>query len=332
MSLIFDDKTTLCPAEVQEGGALCASGGRRIDYLRISITDRCTLNCAYCDRGATRGDERLLSAEEIARVVSAALGIGIRRVRLTGGEPLDRPDVLEVVRRVASLPVDDLAMTTNGLKLASLAEPLRRAGLRRVNVSLSTLDANLYRSLTGSGRLEAVLDGIRCARRAGLEPVKLNAVMLRGVNDHQVVPLAIFGQRERVVVRFIEYMPSQGRDALWMISADEILKALAPLEPHVTQSPPGSGPARYYALRGGGLVGFITPVSEPFCGVCNRLRVTAFGRLRPCLIDEHEIDLVPLLESPLADELVREAFHAAATLKPVRYQGCRRRAMRQIGG
>jgi cyclic pyranopterin phosphate synthase len=277
---------------------------RPISYLRISVTDRCNLRCIYCmppEGVVWRPHEEILRYEEIETIVRAAAGMGISKVRLTGGEPLVRPGVVDLVRMLARIPgVDDLAMTTNGILLPRYAEDLAEAGLQRVNVSLDTLRPERFQRITRLGRIEDALAGMEAAQEAGLDPIKINTVVIRGMNDDEVVDFARKTMEAGWNVRFIELMPV-GNGVLaergWrerVVTAREIREriegALGTLEPAKMRT--GGGPARYYRLPGAeGTLGFITPISEHFCYHCNRLRLTADGQLRPCLLSDQEIDL-----------------------------------------
>ncbi len=277
---------------------------RPISYLRISVTDRCNLRCIYCmpPQGVPwRPHEEILRYEEIETIVRAAARLGISKVRLTGGEPLARLGLVELVRMIAQIPgIDDLAMTTNGTLLARYAAELAAAGLRRVNISLDTLRPERFQLITRFGHLEDVLAGMEAAREAGLHPIKINTVVMRGLNDDEVIDLARRTVEEGWHVRFIELMPLVNDDAMYarwqehVVTAREIRQriedALGKLEPAALDT--GNGPARYYRLpEARGTVGFITPLSEHFCHGCNRLRLTADGHLRPCLLSDYEIDL-----------------------------------------
>jgi cyclic pyranopterin phosphate synthase len=324
---------------------------RPISYLRVSVTDRCNLRCVYCmpPQGVPwKPHEQILRYEEIETVVRAAAGLGIAKVRLTGGEPLVRPGIVDLVRTLARIPgVDDLAMTTNGTLLARHAAALAGAGLRRVNVSLDTLRAGRFRSLTrGSAGLDDVLAGVEAAREAGLEPVKVNTVVVRGLNDDEVVDFARLTLGEDWNVRFIELMPVGNGGAMaheWRertVMAREVRerieRALGELEPaRVAQ---GGGPARYYRLPGArGTLGFITPLSDHFCTHCNRLRLTADGHLRPCLLSDDEIDLRAPLRAGAGVEQIKRLILQAVARKPAAHHldECRApeaRTMSQIGG
>jgi cyclic pyranopterin phosphate synthase len=324
---------------------------RPISYLRISVTDRCNLRCIYCmpEEGVPwRSHQKVLRYEEIETIVQAAADLGISKVRLTGGEPLVRLGIVDLVRMLARIPgIDDLAMTTNGILLARYAEELAEAGLHRVNISLDTLDPARFRRITRRGDLADVLAGIEAARQAGLRPIKINTVVIRGLNDDEVVDLA----RKTLEaswwnIRFIELMPvgdGELMDTAWeeqvvtaQESREQIEAALGKLEP--VKMRVGSGPARYYRLPGAeGTLGFITPISEHFCYKCNRLRLTADGQLRPCLLSDQEIDLrTPLREGADADE-IQALIVEGINRKPMRHHlqehvRPEERAMSEIGG
>ena len=323
---------------------------RPISYLRISVTDRCNLRCVYCmplEGVEWRPHEETLRYEEIEVVVRAAASLGISKVRLTGGEPLVRSGVVDLVAMLAAVPgVDDLSMTTNGTLLSRYAEPLAGAGLHRVNVSLDTLRPERFRQITRRGELADVLAGMQAARQAGLRPIKVNTVVIRGMNDDEVVDLAGKTVDQAWNVRFIEWMPvGNGTfgDGDWhqrVVTAGEIRSqieaALGGLEPAKVDA--GGGPARYYRLPGArGTLGFITPVSEHFCRQCNRLRLTADGQLRPCLLADEEIDLrTPLREGAGVEEIEALLLDAMAR-KPERHhldewRKPKNRAMSEIGG
>ena len=301
--------------------------GRHIDYLRISVTDRCNLRCVYCmPPGGVpwKPHTDILSYEEIVRVVTAAAQLGIRKIRWTGGEPLVRRDVTALVRAIAQIRgIDDISLTTNGVLLDKLAGPLAEAGLTRVNVSLDTLDPIKFRRITRLGEIDRVWRGLEAAERAGLRPIKLNAVVVRGVNDDELIDLARLTIDRPWHVRFIELMPV-GNEGNWGLdfpltpdryfSIAEMLDRLAPLELVRTGQPIGNGPARTYHIAGAlGTVGFISPLGEHFCATCNRLRLTADGRLRPCLL--HDLE-VPVREAVRASDGVASLIERAVTLKP----------------
>ncbi len=319
--------------------------GREIRDLRISLTDRCNLRCVYCmpEEMVFKPREELLTDDEILIVMRAAADLGVRKVRLTGGEPTVRPGLVDLVRRIAAIPgIGDVAMTTNGIRLTQLARPLAEAGLDRVNVSLDSLDAEKFRRITRWGRLQDVLDGLDAARAAGLSPIKLNAVVVRGYNEGEVVDLAGLTLRHEWAVRFIEMMPFGSvagfQQSAYVPSTEtmaRIAAALGPLEPIDVS---GYDPARTYRLRGApGTLGFISAVSQPFCAQCGRLRLTADGKLRLCLLRDDEADLRTPLRAGASFEEIRERFRAAAYRKPwghglARNVIPRRRVMSQIGG
>jgi cyclic pyranopterin phosphate synthase len=316
--------------------------GRRVTYLRLSLTDRCNLRCFYCRPKEFRARPRneILTFEEIERLARVAAALGVRKVRLTGGEPLVRPDVVDLVRRIAGIPgIDDLALSTNGTLLDALALPLRQAGLRRVNVSLDTLRPQTFRSVSGRDGLEGVIQGIDTAVLAGLRPVKLNVVVIRGVNDDELVEIVGFAQRIGAVARFIEYMPMTG-DPRWTerhVSREEIVHRLGSLLSSAAPRVSGADPATYHALRhGSGVVGIISPITCRFCSLCNRLRLTADGRLRPCLTSLGEVDLKSAVRGGADDEDLAALFRAATAAKPLRGEYVNDRAparpMVAIGG
>ena len=295
------------PAEDPHGTRLIDAYGRRLTYLRVSVTDRCNLRCTYClpeDADFPFGDRDFLSPEEIEAMVGALVRLGIRRVRLTGGEPLVRKDLLEIVRRVRALPgLENLALSTNGTGLARLASALKEAGVDRVNVSVDSLDPERFREITRRGDLEEVWRGVEAALAAGLDPVKLNAVLLQ-TNREDVERLAALTLDRPLHVRFIEVMPTAVNHRLQpgeFVSADA---ARARLEERFgTLSPaevgPRTGPAKAFRFQGAaGTVGFITPLSHTFCAECNRLRLTSRGELRLCLFAERNYPLRPLLAAP----------------------------------
>ena len=299
---------------------------RPINYLRISVTDRCNLRCVYCmpEEGVgLMSHDDILSYEEIFTVVKAAAELGINKVRLTGGEPLVRAGLVDLVRLVASIEtIDDISMTTNGILLAQHAAALKDAGLMRVNVSLDTLQPEKFRRITRWGRLEDTLNGIEAAREVGLNPVKINVVVMAGVNDDEIPDFAAKTVRDGWHVRFIELMPtSGGAPAGKLVSAEEIRKRIEPLgalEPW--KATVGNGPAKYFRLPGAtGTIGFITPVTEHFCYQCNRLRLTADGKLRPCLLDEGEIDLREALRGGASMDELKGLIEKAIAGKPQRH-------------
>ena len=306
---------------------------RVISYLRISVTDRCNLRCVYCMPEAGIKfvpREQILTLEEIARIVRIAAGMGLRRVRLTGGEPLVRNGISQLVRWIAETPgIEDISLTTNGMVLAAYAEELARAGLKRVNVSLDTLRPDRFREITRHGDVAAVHEGIAAARAAGLSPIKINVVVMREVNDDEAADIARTTLEEDWEVRFIELMPFMDEQetcikdtslVLGFVPTQEVRRqieaALGPLEPAATKS--GGGPAQYFRLPGAkGLIGFISPLTEhQFCAGCNRMRLTAEGQIRPCLLTDHEVDLKETLRSGGSDDDLRARILLALETKP----------------
>lgn len=299
---------------------------RRINYLRVSVTDRCNLRCSYCmpaEGVAPLAHGEVLSYEEILRVARVALAVGIEKIRITGGEPLVRKGIVGFVERVAALPgLADLSLTTNGVLLADMAADLRRAGLRRVNVSLDSLRPEVFARITRTAALPRVLQGIEAARAAGLAPLKVNVVVIRGENDEELHDFAEFARRTGCEVRFIEFMPA--RPEAWegerVVPSAEILETLG--RSYDLRPVPGggtAGPSRTFELPGGGHVGVISPLSDHFCGRCNRLRLTAEGRLRSCLFSDHEIDLRSVLRSTHDDVALAERLQEAVLHKPERH-------------
>ena len=316
--------------------------GRRITYLRVSVTDRCNFRCIYCMPAAGvqwRPHREILRYEEIVRIVRAAAGLGIRKVRITGGEPLVRAGIVDLVAELHRIPgIDELVMTTNGALLARYARDLARVGLDRVNISLDTLRPDRFRAITRVGRLDDTLAGIAAARTAGLTPIKLNAVVMRGVNDDEVGALAA-KSRDGFQVRFIEWMPigQLGEDFNARFVPGDEIKArieaeLGPLTPVRAE-----GPARVYRFADApGEIGFITAFSAPFCATCNRMRLTADGRLRPCLLAPIEIDLKGPLRAGATDADLRQLLKEGIDKKPYAHgvpsESPHDRTMSEIGG
>ena len=321
---------------------------REIKYLRLSVTDRCNYRCAYCvPPGGVNwlGEDEVLSDAEILRVLAVLGKLGVSRVRLTGGEPLMRPGLVELIRRIRDLDVlEDLSLTTNGSLLTKYATSLKQAGVDRVNISLDTVEPTRFRDLTCGGNVQDVLDGIQAAIAAGLSPVKLNVVLTDAMQE---ADLAFFREMVRsspVIVRFIEYMPSHQcrvRTGMTVTSVTESLKKMGSnsLGPP-KQNPHGCGPAQYLqADAEQGMYGFIAPISSGYCDRCNRIRLTADGRLRPCLLSDVEIDLRRALRESASDEQIAALFQQALQSKPSAHQladhgarAFRKRGMSQIGG
>jgi len=297
---------------------------RTIEYFRISITDRCNLRCIYCmpPEGVMPMEHKeILHYEEIERIVKIAAPMGLRKVRITGGEPLVRKNVPYLIKQIKNIEgIEDLSLTTNGILLSRYAGELAEAGLDRVNISLDSLRPERYREITRGGDISIVLEGIQAAERAGLKPIKINIVPIRGSNDDEITEFAKITLRAPYQVRFIEFMPF-GAEGVWspgkFISAGEIksiVEGIGPLSPVKVRR---SGPARYFMFHGApGVVGFINPISNHFCGECNRLRLTADGKLRPCLFSETEIDLKPALRSGASDREIERLIKLSVEVKP----------------
>lgn len=298
---------------------------RRIDYLRISLTDRCNLRCVYCmpELGMKfMPRPELLTTDELLLVVRAAARAGFRKIRLTGGEPTLRPDLVELVRAIKSVPgIEHMAMTTNGLRLAKLAQPLKDAGLDRVNISIDTLDPLKFRQITRGGRLEHVWEGIQAAERVGLLPIKLNSVIIRGLNDDEVPQLAALTLRFPWEVRFIEVMPLTGVANIaqdGVVKSEELIAKLQAAYGSLEYlGAAASDPARRYRIAGAhGKIGFISSVSDPFCATCNRMRLTADGRLHLCLLRDDEVDLRAAIRAGATEAEIEQLVRHAVAVKP----------------
>ena len=349
---------------------------RTIDYLRVSVTDRCNFRCVYCmpeEGSPVAPKEELLSADEFVWIVRIAVDAGIRKVRLTGGEPLVRKDLVEIVRGIASLPgVTDLSLTTNGYLLTEQAPALAAAGLTRINVSVDTLRPDRFKAIARRGEMASVMEGIEAARAAGIGPIKINCVAMKGVNDDEAADFAEWTMREDVHVRFIEIMPikwnldettgfdpfsAHGGNGLIqlkqtsgsMLSDNEMrrmfisaadLKAIieAAHSPLLPAEIATNGPARTYRLAGAkGTIGFISQISSDLCENCNRIRLTSDGFLRPCLMSDGELDIRTALRAGASDEDLASLIHHVVDHKPERHylaegQKVTGRGMSQIGG
>ncbi|HEX5839103.1 MAG TPA: GTP 3',8-cyclase MoaA [Anaerolineales bacterium] len=323
--------------------------GRAITYLRISLTDRCNLRCVYCmpkEGLQWQAREEQLSVEELVRVVETAAQGGVRRIRLTGGEPLVHPKIVEIVQRIASIrEIEEVSLTTNAMLLERLAHPLARAGLSRVNVSLDTLDPERFKRITRGGDIGRVWRGLAAAERAHLAPLKLNTVIVRGLNDDELTALACLTLENDWHIRFIEVMPignaqewgegfpaPQGR----YVSVQDMRARLSSLNLQPVTGPQGNGPARTYRIPGGlGTVGFISPLGEHFCENCNRLRLTSDGKLRSCLVGQHEVSLRDAVRT---GRPLENYFYHAISAKPRQHSmqaampAVSQRTMSQIGG
>lgn len=331
------------------------SFGRKVDYLRISITDRCNLRCVYCmpSNGVpSKPHDSIMRFEEIERFVIIAAKEGIRHIRITGGEPLARLGVVDLVEHLAHTDgIESVALTTNGILLPNKAQALKAAGLSRVNISLDTLDSRQYAKITRCGRLEDAIAGIDAALEVEFDPVKVNVVVVRSLNQDflEFVKLTL---NQPLHIRFIEYMPigeCSGIDGYeWthedVISSDELKTSISELANRAGYgplqkldgkgTPIGWGPASYYRLLNAqGTIGFISPLTHSFCNLCNRMRLTADGKLRPCLFSDEEFDILHLLRSG-SDEEIRDAFRTAVRAKPKSHHDRvgTTRGMSQIGG
>ncbi|HOL16261.1 MAG TPA: GTP 3',8-cyclase MoaA, partial [Bacillota bacterium] len=301
--------------------------GRKHDYLRISVTDRCNLRCIYCmgPEGVKQiPHHQILTYEEILEVVKAGAALGISKIRLTGGEPLVRKGILFLVKEIAQVPgITCLAMTTNGILLPQFAAPLKEAGLQRVNISLDSLKPAVYRKITRCGELAQALAGIEAALEAGLNPVKINIVLMKRINHREVPAFLKLALEKELHLRFIEYMPigAQGLEHHKYYLPLSYVKEQAarmglPLTP--AEPPPGAGPAETFSLPGGkGTIGLIHPISRHFCASCNRLRLTAEGYLKSCLYWQDERSVRPALGDPVA---MQELLQDVVRLKPEKHR------------
>ncbi|WP_407275162.1 GTP 3',8-cyclase MoaA [Halothiobacillus sp. DCM-1] len=309
--------------------ALIDPFGRRIDYLRLSVTDRCDLRCFYCMPEGFKDFEEpahWLTVAEIERLLGVMADMGLARVRVTGGEPLVRRGVVDIVRSIRSLPgIRDLALSTNATRLAPMAKDLHAAGVNRLNVSLDTLDAERFKQVT-QGKLEKVLAGLMAAKSVGFLPIKINMVVMRGMNEADVESVLAFCIEHGFVLRLIETMPmgDTGRDAVdHYVNLQTIKQRLAERYPLIPAINPvdGAGPARYLQVAGTATqIGFITPMSEHFCGTCNRVRLAVDGTMYMCLGQEHHFSFRPLLRKGIPDDELKAALISAIGLKPERHE------------
>jgi cyclic pyranopterin phosphate synthase len=301
---------------------------RNINYLRVSVTDRCNLRCKYCmpKEGLSRiGHNDILRYEEILRVVRSGIRSGISKVRITGGEPLVRRGIVDFIARLKSVPgLADISLTTNGVLLKQFAGDLFGAGIRRINISLDSLDTEKYAAMTRGGDLNTVLAGIREADRVGFAPIKINTVAIRGFNDDEILTFAAHTLDKPYQVRFIELMPlgRAGDDNHSRYLSNDVVMGVIrqayTLEAVNGQKKNADGPARLYRIAGGrGSIGFISPVSRHFCHTCNRLRLTADGHLRACLLTDEETDLKGPLRSGCSDSELEDLIRQAITKKPL---------------
>ncbi|MCB6184567.1 GTP 3',8-cyclase MoaA [Leeia sp. TBRC 13508] len=324
--------------------ALIDPHGRVLEYLRLSVTDRCDLRCSYCIPKGFKGFEEpkhWLTFDEIERLIGAFARLGLRRVRLTGGEPLLRKNVDQLAKRLSSLPgIEDLSLSTNGTQLSNVAGQLAAAGVNRINVSLDSLDKGCVETVAGRNVLEQVMDGLFAAKAAGIAPIKINMVVMKGVNDHEVDQMADFCLVNGFVLRFIEAMPmgetGQNTEFVSLQPIRERLVERLHLQPCHTEL--GGGPARYWQTAdGNGQIGFITPLSQHFCATCNRVRLSVDGTLYLCLGQEFKYEFRPLLRSGATDAELEAAIIEAIALKPAKHDFVEQpkkilRFMSQTGG
>ena len=300
--------------------------GRHIEYLRLSVTDRCDLRCSYCIPQGFHGfdaPEHWLSFDEIERVVATFARLGVARIRLTGGEPLTRPGIAGLAQRLCALPgVNDLSLSTNATLLARHASALRQAGVSRLNVSLDSLDAARLACITGSDCLQQILDGLIAAKQAGFSPIKINMVVLGGENEHEVESMVEFCMAHGLILRLIETMPmgNSGRSARY-VDLQAVRQRLQQRFGLIDGVVPGGGPARYLQSADGKFsLGFITPISQHFCDTCNRVRLSADGTLYLCLGQEDRLDLRALLRTGIDNAGLEDAISTAIARKPERHE------------
>jgi len=302
--------------------------GRRIEYIRLSVTDRCDLRCVYCMPKSFKGFEvpqDWLSFDEVERVIAAFGNLGVSRVRITGGEPLIRKDLPELALRLSKLQgINDLSLSTNAVQLARHAAALKAAKVTRLNVSLDSLDPTNFSKITNGGKLEKVLAGLQAAKQEGFSPIKINMVVMKGVNDHEVQDMVEFCIEHDFTLRFIETMPV-GESGLaasnQYVDLQEVKKQLAQKYELVPGVMPGGGPARYVRVAGTELrIGFITPISQHFCETCNRVRLSVDGTLYLCLGQSDKVELRPLLRAGISDGDLRDTIINAISLKPERHE------------
>ncbi len=300
---------------------------REIRYLRVSVTDRCDLRCFYCMPKGFDGYEEpedWLSYAEIERIIASFTRLGVNAVRITGGEPLVRKNLPELVSRLSALPgLDDLSLSTNATRLGKYAQELYDAGISRINVSLDTVDPVKFNEIT-QGKLEKITQGLLKAKEVGLDPIKINMVIMKGVNDDDVEDMVEFCMQNDFTLRFIETMPvgDTGRNAAnYFIDLHEIEKRLAQKYELIPAVMKGAGPARYVQVAGTDFkIGFITPISQHFCDTCNRVRLSATGTLYMCLGDEHKYDLRPLIRKGISDDELDQVIRDAINLKPLKHE------------
>ena len=305
--------------------------GRIIDYLRISLTDRCNFRCRYCmpAEGIEMMDHKeILSLEEIIRLAEISVDLGVSKIRLTGGEPLVRKGLVGLITRLSLIPgMDNISLTTNGFLLEEMAKDLKVSGLNRLNISLDTVNRRKFRKITRIDGLDKVLRGIDTAIEAGFNPIKLNTVAVRGTNDDEIIDLAEFAGSKGLILRFIEQMPFNGNNRQSYMSASEIISVLSNhygkaelVQDKKRIISAGSGPSSIYHFGEKKIIaGFITPISNHFCSSCNRLRITADGKLKPCLLSNDEIDLKIRLRDGSPDDEIKRILQSAIRSKPEKH-------------
>jgi cyclic pyranopterin phosphate synthase len=313
--------------------------GRKINYLRISITDRCNLRCKYCmpeDGVELKNHSEILSFEDIIKIVKVGQKLGVEKIRLTGGEPLVRLGVEDLISSLAELKINDISMTTNGVMLAEKAEELKNAGLNRINISLDTLKKDRFEEITRRDYFDKVLAGIDSALKFNLRPVKINTVVMNGFNDDEILDFVELTKNKNIHIRFIEYMPLGGEaDEENFMSSKETKKLIESHYKLVTAVTKGNGPAKYFKLPGAaGTIGFISALSEHFCSECNRMRLTADGRFKPCLASNKEVEIA----KAMTEKDIFKAYQKALEIKPSAHHlnfadnDKHNRKMSQIGG
>ena len=301
--------------------------GRRVNYLRVSVTDRCDYRCVYCmaEEMTFLPRDQILTLEEHFRLCKNFVEMGVKKIRLTGGEPLIRRNIMALVEPLGALEgLRELVLTTNGSQLKSLAGPLRKAGVRRINVSLDSLQADRFKQITRTGKLEPVLQGIEAAIEAGFERIKINAIIIKGRNEDEIIPLIRYVKEHGLDISFIEEMPlgtSLAYDrAESFMSSVELREVIEREFQLVSSTKDSGGPAKYYDLVGTKTrIGFISPHSNNFCSTCNRVRLTSEGRLLLCLGNEHSVDFRPLLREPHSDDEIKQTMLDSMNIKPERH-------------
>jgi cyclic pyranopterin phosphate synthase len=302
--------------------------GRKIEYVRLSVTDRCDLRCFYCIPQQFKGfeePEHWLTFDEIERVISVFAQLGVEKIRITGGEPLVRKNIPELAQRLSGIPgINDLSLSTNAVQLSRHADALRQANVTRINVSLDSLDPQRFKQITNGGKLEKVLGGLMAAKETGFQPIKINMVVMKGVNDDEVQAMVNFCIEHDFTLRFIETMPmgDTGRNASnHYLSLDVVRQQLQRQFDLIPGVMPGGGPARYMQVAGTELkIGFITPISQHFCETCNRVRLSADGTLYLCLGQDDKVELRPLLRAGADHETIKQAIIEAIARKPERHE------------